>query len=71
MLLPTALELKFAVWMSLITTCFVTFVLITVNSGIHEKFLYLWLRSWFIAFVLVALSILFVAPKIKKYLNEK
>ncbi len=68
---PTIQQLKFAVAMSLITTFFVTFVIVSVNIGFPDKFIFVWMRSWFIAFVLVGLSILFVAPLIQKYLNDQ
>jgi len=63
-------EIKFATLMSLITTFFVTLVLVSVNFGFKDKFVFIWMRSWFIAFILVGLSILFVAPKIRQYLNN-
>jgi Protein of unknown function (DUF2798) len=64
-------EIKFAAIMSLVTTFFVTLVLVSVNLGFTETFIFVWLRSWFIAFVLVGLSILFVAPVIRKYLEKQ
>ena len=67
---PNNKELKFAILMSLVTTFFVTFVLVSVNIGITDKFLFIWMRSWLIAFVLVGLSKLFVAPKIKQFINK-
>ncbi len=67
---PTKREIKFATIMSSITTFFVTFVVVFVNIGFSDKFIFIWMRSWFIAFVLVGLSILFVAPQIQKHLNK-
>lgn len=68
--MPTNNEIKFATIMSLVTTFFVTLVLVTVNLGFKDNFLFVWMRSWLIAFILVGLSILFVAPKIRQYLNN-
>jgi hypothetical protein len=42
-----------------------------VNVGFTEKFFLVWMRSWLIAFVLVGLSILYVAPIIRDYLMKK
>jgi hypothetical protein len=70
-LLPTRNELKFASLMSLVTTFFVTFVIVMVNVGFTEKFFLVWMRSWLIAFVLVGLSILYIAPVIRNYLIRK
>ena len=69
--LPTRNELKFASLMSLVTTFFVTFVIVMVNVGFTEKFFFVWMRSWLIAFVLVGLSILYVAPIIRGCLIKK
>ena len=70
-ILPTKNELKFASLMSLVTTFFVTFVIVLVNVGFTEKFFIVWMRSWLIAFVLVGLSILYIAPIIRDYLMKK
>ncbi|MBU3658514.1 MAG: DUF2798 domain-containing protein [Flavobacteriales bacterium] len=69
--LPTRNELKFACLMSLVTTFFVSFVIVAVNLGFTEKFILVWMRSWLIAFVLVGLSILFIAPIIRDFLFKK
>ena len=68
---PSRNELKFASLMSLVTTFFVTFVIVMVNVGFTEKFFLIWMRSWLIAFVLVGLSILYVAPIIRNFLTKK
>jgi hypothetical protein len=64
-------EFKFAIIMSFITTFFVSIVIVFVNIGFNENFVFIWLRTWLIAFVLVACSILFLAPKIRKFLMLK
>ena len=68
---PTRNELKFASLMSLVTTFFVTFVIVMVNVGFTENFFVVWMRSWLIAFVLVGLSILYIAPIIRDFLTKK
>jgi hypothetical protein len=68
---PTRNELKFASLMSLVTTFFVTFVIVMVNVGFTEKFFLIWMRSWLIAFLLVGLSILYIAPIIRDFLTKK
>jgi hypothetical protein len=69
-LIPSKAELKFAILMSLFTTFVVTFVLVFVNIGFHNHFTFIWIRSWFIAFVMVGLSILYVGPIIKQILSK-
>ncbi len=68
--MPSSKDLKFSALMSLVTTFFVTFVLVSINVGFNEFFIYIWMRSWLIAFILVGLSILYLAPVIKSYLNK-
>jgi hypothetical protein len=68
--MPKRKDIQFAVWMSSITTLAVTFVLVSVNVGYTAAFLFLWMRSWLIAFIMVGLSILFVAPQIRRRLNK-
>jgi Protein of unknown function (DUF2798) len=68
---PSFPEIKFAALMSFVTTLAVTLVLVSVNYGWHSGFLMVWLRSWLIAFVLVGLSILYVAPVLRKWLAKK
>jgi hypothetical protein len=68
---PSLPEIKFASLMSFVTTLAVTLVLVSVNYGWHSGFFIVWLRSWLIAFVLVGLSILYVAPVLRKWLAKK
>jgi hypothetical protein len=68
---PGIHELKFAALMSFVTTLAVTLVLVSVNYGWRTGFIEVWLRSWLIAFVLVGLSILYVAPVLRKWLSSK
>lgn len=63
---PTREDVKFAVIMSLIATFFVSFVIVVVNLGFTSRFMLVWMRSWGIAFVLVTLAILFLAPEVRK-----
>jgi hypothetical protein len=63
-------NLKFALLMSSITTLFVSLVLVVVNLGFTDDFIKVWLRTWLIAFVLVTLSILFLAPVLRKFLDK-
>ena len=62
----TKANLKFAVVTGIIVTSYITFTLVAVNTGFKSDFIYIWLRSWFIAFLLAVPSLLFVAPLILK-----
>jgi len=59
-------NLKFAFVMGLLVTSYVTFTLVAVNVGFVPNFLFLWFRSWLIAFLLVTFSLLYVAPVVRK-----
>ena len=66
--MPSKKEWKFAAVMSFIATFFVSFVIVSVNLGFKPQFFLVWMRSWAIAFVMVTLAILFLAPEIRKRL---
>lgn len=61
---------KFPLLMSAVTTFTVTFVLVAVNYGWKPGFLFIWMRSWLLAGVLVALSIRFVGPRLRRLLDH-
>jgi hypothetical protein len=63
-------HLQFAVVMSAVTTSFVSFALVSANYGFRAGFVFVWLRSWLIAFLLVVLSIYFIAPQIRKFVDR-
>jgi hypothetical protein len=61
--------LKFAITTGFVVTSYITFTLVAVNVGFVNDFVFIWLRSWFIAFLLAVPSLLFVGPFIRKKLN--
>ena len=66
-----AKELKLSIITALIVTSYMTFIIITVNIGFVYNFLFIWLRSWLIAFVIATPSIHIIAPFIKEKANKK
>ena len=60
-------RLAFALIMGFITTAIISFVLIVVNIGFSKNFIFFWLRSWSIAYVLAVGSMLFIAPRIQQF----
>lgn len=66
---PSKTDVKFAVIMSFIATFFVSFVIVVVNLDLKPNFMLVWMRSWAIAFILVTLAILFLAPQVRKRLK--
>lgn len=63
-------NLKFALVMAFVVTSYVSFVVVAMNAGFGPMFLFIWLRSWLVAFSLVFLSLLFLAPRIRKFLEK-
>ena len=66
-----AKELKISIITALIVTSYMTFIIIAVNIGFVYNFLFIWLRSWLIAFVIATPSIHIIAPYIKEKANKK
>lgn len=66
-----AKELKLSIITALIVTSYMTFIIIAVNIGFVYNFLFIWLRSWLIAFVIATPSIHIIAPYIKEKANKK
>jgi hypothetical protein len=62
-------KIKLAVAIAFVVTSYITFTLVAVNVGFVNSFVFIWLRSWLIAFLLALPSLLFIAPFIKRKLN--
>lgn len=58
-------NLKFAIVYGLLVTSYISFTIAFVNIGFSKNFIYTWLRSWTIAFILVVPSLLFLAPYVR------
>lgn len=58
-------DLKFAIVYGLLVTSYISFIIAFVNIGFISSFIFTWLRSWAIAFILVVPSLLFLAPYIR------
>lgn len=56
--------------MGIVTTCIISFTLISINIGYTEKFLKIWLKSWGIAYLVVIPAILIIGPKIQKLVDK-
>lgn len=51
--------------MGSITTGIISFTLISINMGFNGRFIYTWMRSWGLAYMVVIPVILFVAPRVQ------
>jgi len=63
-------NIRFALITGLIVTSYITFTLVAVNIGFKNNFVFIWLRNWLIAYLLVVPSLLFVGPVIRKILAD-
>ncbi|MDD5152183.1 MAG: DUF2798 domain-containing protein, partial [Flavobacterium sp.] len=63
--------LKISLFTAMIVTSYMTFIIIAVNIGFVYNFLFIWLRSWLIAFVIATPSIHIIVPHIKEKLDKK
>jgi len=59
-------KIAFAMIMGIVTTCIISFLLISINVGFTEKFLKVWLKSWLLSYTIAIPAILLIAPQIEK-----
>jgi len=63
-------KLAFALIMGIITTCIISFTLVSVNIGYTAVFLKIWLRSWLIAYLVVIPAILVIGPFVQSIVDK-
>ena len=63
-------KIAFAMIMGVITTGIISFTLITINVGLGERFLAIWLRSWATAYLVAIPAILIIAPQVQKLVDR-
>lgn len=70
--MDTALKRKiaFALSMGVVTTGIISFVLIVLNRGMADGFVFAWLRSWSAAYVIVIPAILLVGPRLQARIDR-
>ena len=66
----TRKRIAFLLIMGVITTGVITFTLIAVNFGFNSQFLYVWIKSWLIAYIVVIPIILIVSPFLQAAINS-
>ncbi|MFH6959549.1 DUF2798 domain-containing protein [Flavobacterium aquidurense] len=66
-----AADLKLSIITALIVTSYMTFIIVAVNIGFVSDFIFMWVRSWIIAFFIATPSIHLIAPYIKEKTNKK
>lgn len=63
-------KLAFALIMGIITTCIISFTLVSINIGYTPVFLKIWLRSWLIAYLVVIPAILVIGPFVQSIVDR-
>ena len=63
-------RIAFALIMGVITTGMISLVILALNRGVSQAFLWAWLRSWLIGYVIVFPTILLVGPKLQAQINR-
>lgn len=63
-------RIAFALSMGIVTTGVISFVLLAVNLGFSQGFLFAWARSWAIGYVVVIPAILVVGPRLQAQVDR-
>ena len=63
-------KIAFAMIMGIITTCIISFTLVSINVGFNSNFLKIWIRSWVIAYIVVIPAILIISPRVQKIVDN-
>ena len=58
-------KITFALIMGIITTGIISFSLLGINLGFSDQFLFIWLKSWAMAYGIVVPVILFIGPRVE------
>jgi len=56
--------------MGIVTTCIISFLLISINVDFTENFFTIWIKSWMLAYVIAIPAILLIAPKIEQLVER-
>jgi hypothetical protein len=59
-------RILFALIMGVITTGIISFTLISINIGFSEKFFFIWIKSWILAYIVVIPTILILGPLVQQ-----
>ena len=58
-------RIVFALLMGIVTTGIISFVLLAMNKGFSTGFIWVWLRSWSVGYVIVIPVILLLGPRVQ------
>ncbi len=63
-------KIAFALLMGIVTTGIISFAIIAINLGFFPGFLFVWLRSWAMGYVIVVPVILLVGPRVQAQVDR-
>lgn len=63
-------KIVFALLMGIVSTCVVSFTLISINIGFTKHFVPLWLRSWVIGYLVVTPIILLISAPLQRLIDK-
>ncbi len=63
-------RIAFALIMGIVTTGIISFTLISINVGYGAGFLFIWLRSWCLAYLVVIPAILLLGPQVQRLVDR-
>jgi hypothetical protein len=68
--IQTKRKIAFALSMGVVTTGIISFVLIMLNRGPADGFVFAWLRSWGAAYLIVIPAILLIGPRLQALIDR-
>ncbi|WP_299174328.1 DUF2798 domain-containing protein [uncultured Brevundimonas sp.] len=63
-------KVAFALSMGVMTTGIISFVLLALNRGFLDGFVFAWLRSWAISYAIVIPAILLISPRLQAHIDR-
>lgn len=63
-------KIAFALLMGIVTTGIISFTIVLLNLGLTPNFVWTWLRSWIIGYVIVVPAILLIGPRLQSKVDR-
>jgi hypothetical protein len=63
-------KIAFAMIMGTITTGLISYILISINFGWAHKLLMIWLKAWFISYLIAIPVIILISPMVDKLVKK-
>jgi hypothetical protein len=63
-------KIAFAMIMGTITTGLISYILISINFGWAHKLLMIWLKAWFISYLIAIPVIVLISPMVDKLVKK-